>query len=176
MPGENSATDMASIEAISVVFAAVLVWLSALVQNVSNTWERGSKYVMSDRSVSPPLRGFFGRAMRTLANNIEFALMWVPPVVVKVIRDTGPIEGLNPGGGNFGPDGRYYVGLRGVRTIMAFPTGLDAAGQHVLPPGIVPFPRGFAFGHDSRLFLASAIGPNGEGDDTIVAFAPSGAI
>src|SRR5260221_6115160 len=34
------------------------------------------------RSVSPPLQGFFGRATRTLANNIESALMWVPPVVV----------------------------------------------------------------------------------------------
>jgi uncharacterized MAPEG superfamily protein len=82
MPGQNPAIDMASIEAISVVFAAVMVWLSALVQNVSNVSERGSKYVMSDRSVSPPLQGFFGRATRTLANNIESALMWVPPVVV----------------------------------------------------------------------------------------------
>jgi DNA-binding beta-propeller fold protein YncE len=93
-----------------------------------------------------------------------------------VVRDTGPIDGLNPGGGNFGPDGRYYVGLRGARTIMAFPAALDAAGEHVLPPGIVPFPRGFAFGGDGRLFLASGIGPNGEGDDTILAFAPGGAI
>jgi hypothetical protein len=25
-----------------------------------------------------------------------------------VVRDTGPVEHLNPGGGNFGPDGRYY--------------------------------------------------------------------
>jgi uncharacterized MAPEG superfamily protein len=82
MPGQNPAIDMASIEAISVVFAAVMVWLSALVQNVSNVSERGSKYVMSDRSVSPSLQGFFGRATRTLANNIEAALMWVPPVVV----------------------------------------------------------------------------------------------
>ena len=73
---------MASIEAISVVFAAVLVWLSALVQNLSNASERGSKYVMSDRSVSAPLQGFFGRATRTPANNVETALMWVPPVVV----------------------------------------------------------------------------------------------
>src|SRR5580658_9906509 len=29
-----------------------------------------------------------------------------------VVRDTGRIEGLNPGGGVFGPDGRYFVGLR----------------------------------------------------------------
>jgi hypothetical protein len=56
-----------------------------------------------------------------------------------VVRDTGPIEGLNPGGGNFGPDG-------------------------------------FAFGRDGRLFLASGIGPNGEGDDTIVALSPGGVI
>jgi hypothetical protein len=93
-----------------------------------------------------------------------------------VVRDTGPIEGLNPGGGNFGPDGRYYIGLRGAGTIMAFPLGLDAVGEHILPSGIVPFPRGFAFGRDGRLFLASGIGPNGEGDDTIVALSPGGVI
>jgi DNA-binding beta-propeller fold protein YncE len=92
----------------------------------------------------------------------------------KVVRDTGPIDGLNPGGGNFGPDGRYCVGLRGARTIMAFTTGLEGAGEQILPPGIVPFPRGFAFGRGGRLFLASGIGPNGEGDDTIRAFGPSG--
>jgi hypothetical protein len=91
----------------------------------------------------------------------------------RVVRDSGPVEGLNPGGGNFGPDGRYYVGVRSARTIMAFPTGFGATGENVLPPGIVPFPRGFAFGRDGKLFLASGTGPNGQGDDTIVAFAPS---
>jgi len=30
------------------------------------------------------------------------------------------LPGLNPGGGNLGSDGRYYVGLRSERTIMAF--------------------------------------------------------
>jgi hypothetical protein len=90
----------------------------------------------------------------------------------RVVRDTGRIEGLNPGGGNFGPDGRYFVGLRSTHTIMAFSTTLDAAGGHLLPPGIVPFPRGFAFGHDGQLFLASGIGPNGQGDNTVVAFTP----
>ena len=42
-----------------------------------------------------------------------------------------------------------------------------------MPPGVVPFPRGFAFGHDGRLFRASGIGPNAQGDNTILAF-PSG--
>jgi DNA-binding beta-propeller fold protein YncE len=93
-----------------------------------------------------------------------------------VVRDTGPIDGLNPGGGIFGPDRRYYVGLRSARTIMALARGFDAPGEHILTPGVVPFPRGFGFGHDGRLFLASGIGPNGEGDNTIVAVAPGGRI
>jgi hypothetical protein len=90
-----------------------------------------------------------------------------------VVRDTGPIEGLNPGGGNFGPDGRYYVGLRSARTVTAFRRTLDAPSEHFLAPGIVPFPRGFAFGRSGRLFLGSGIGPTGEGDNTILAFAPN---
>ena len=73
----------------------------------------------------------------------------------RVVRDSSAIEGLNPGGGNFGSDGRYYVG---ARTIMAFQSGLGATGEYVLPAGIVPLPRGFAFGRDGRLFLGSGIG------------------
>jgi hypothetical protein len=88
----------------------------------------------------------------------------------RVVRDTGRIEALNPGGGNFGPDGRYFVGLRSTRTIVALPNSLDRALEHVLPPQVVPFPRGFAFGHDGRLFLASGMGPDGQGDNAIVAF------
>jgi len=90
----------------------------------------------------------------------------------RVVRETGAIPGLNPGGGNFGPDGRYYVGLRAARTIMAFAPTLDAAGEAVLPSAVVPFPRGFDFGQDGTLFLASGIGPGGEGDNTILAFGP----
>ena len=85
MPGQNPFADMTSMEAISVIVAAVLVWLSALVQHMTNVKERGPQYVMSDRSVLPPMQGFFGRATRTLANNIESALMWVPPMVVILI-------------------------------------------------------------------------------------------
>jgi uncharacterized MAPEG superfamily protein len=81
----QNAADIVSIEAISVVFVALLVWLSALVQHFSNVSERGAQYAVSDRSVSPPMEGFFGRATRTLANNIESALMWAPPVVVILV-------------------------------------------------------------------------------------------
>jgi DNA-binding beta-propeller fold protein YncE len=90
----------------------------------------------------------------------------------RVVRETGALQGLNPGGGNFGPDGRYYVGLRAARTIMAFAPTLDGAGEAILPSPVVPFPRGFAFGLDGTLFLASGIGPSGEGDNTVLAFDP----
>ena len=90
----------------------------------------------------------------------------------RIVRDTGRIEGLNPGGGIFGPDGRYFVGLRSARTIIALSTSLDAAIEYLLPPGIVPFPRGFAFSHDGRLFLASGIGPDRQGDNIVLAFRP----
>jgi len=88
----------------------------------------------------------------------------------QIVRASRAIQGLNPGGGNLGPDGRYYVGLRGERSIMAFARQLDRPGEYILPPHVVPFPRGFAFGADGTLFLASGIGPGGEGDNTILAF------
>jgi len=87
--------------------------------------------------------------------------------------DSGPIMGLNPGGANFGPDGRLYVTTRTERSIEAFLPTLAAAPERILAAGIVPFPRGFAFASDGRLFLASGIGPNGEGERTIAAFSPN---
>jgi DNA-binding beta-propeller fold protein YncE len=92
----------------------------------------------------------------------------------KVVLDSGRIEGLDPGGGVFGPDGRYCVGLRGRRTILALPPGLDAPGEALLPDGVVPFPRGFGFGAGGELYLSSGIGPSGEGDNTITVFDRSG--
>jgi uncharacterized MAPEG superfamily protein len=86
MLSQTAFADGASIEAVSLIVAASLVWLSALVQHLTNVAERGTQYVVGDRSVSPPLDGFFGRATRTLANNIESAVMWVPPVVVILMQ------------------------------------------------------------------------------------------
>jgi hypothetical protein len=88
----------------------------------------------------------------------------------RVVRDSGVMAGLDPGGGNFGPDGRYYVGSRSSRTIVAFGPTLASLGEPALPLAVVQFPRGFAFGDDGTLFLASGIGPSGEGDNTILAF------
>jgi hypothetical protein len=62
----------------------------------------------------------------------------------EVQKDTGPINALDPGGGVFGPDGRYYVGSRRLRTVMALPARLDGPAIPYLPQEVVPFPRGFA--------------------------------
>jgi DNA-binding beta-propeller fold protein YncE len=93
-----------------------------------------------------------------------------------VVRDSGSIPGLDPGGAEFGPDGRYYLTARRQRTILAMPAGLDAEGDDLLPEAVVPFPRGFGFGPDERLYLSSGVGPSGEGDNTIVVFDRSGAL
>ncbi|HVZ29044.1 MAG TPA: MAPEG family protein [Asticcacaulis sp.] len=75
----------ASAEAASVIVAAGLVWLAAGVQHFSNIAQRGTSYVLSDRSVSPDMTGFFGRATRTLANNVESALMYVPAALIVIV-------------------------------------------------------------------------------------------
>jgi DNA-binding beta-propeller fold protein YncE len=93
-----------------------------------------------------------------------------------VRRDSGRIPELDPGGAEFGPDGRYYLTVRRQRTIRAMPAALDAAGDYLLPEAIVPFPRGFGFGPDGRLYLSSGVGPSGKGDNTIVVFDRSGAL
>jgi hypothetical protein len=91
-----------------------------------------------------------------------------------VILDSGRIHELDPGGGVFGPDGRYYITLRSRRTILSLPANLGDAGMSVLPDEIVQFPRGFGFGPEGQLYLSSGIGPSGEGDNTIAVFSNDG--
>jgi DNA-binding beta-propeller fold protein YncE len=86
-----------------------------------------------------------------------------------VARDSGRITGLDPGGGTFGPDGRYYLGTRRRRTILAMPATLSGNGENLLPDDVVPFPRGFGFGRDGLLYLAS-------GDNTILVFDRAGTL
>ena len=56
------------------------------------------------------------------------------------------------------------------------PAGLNGEGEFLLPEGIVPFPRGFGFGLDGRLYLASGVAPSGQGDNTIAVFDRSGTL
>jgi DNA-binding beta-propeller fold protein YncE len=113
-------------------------------------------------SVEPLERLLFVNSGRDRVLALDFA--------ARVVRDTGPIAGLNPGGGLLGPDGRYYVGSRSSRTILAFAKDLVTPATSILPSGVVPFPRGFTFSSDGRVLLASGIGPRGEGDNSIALF------
>jgi DNA-binding beta-propeller fold protein YncE len=88
----------------------------------------------------------------------------------RVVRDSGPMADLDPGGAVLGPDGRVYVTARRRRTIVGLPGMLDGPLDPLFPEGIVPFPRGFAFGLDGSVYLASGVGPSGRGDNTIVVF------
>jgi hypothetical protein len=88
----------------------------------------------------------------------------------RVVRDSGPMADLDPGGAVFGRDGRFYVTMRRRGTILGISATLDGHAEPRLPEGIVPFPRGFGFGRDGSLYLASGIGPSGEGDNTILVF------
>ena len=72
-------------ESISIIFAAMLVWLAVIVQHITNVVLRGVTYVTGDRSMAPPTNGFFGRATRTLANNVEAAVMYIPPTILIVL-------------------------------------------------------------------------------------------
>jgi DNA-binding beta-propeller fold protein YncE len=88
----------------------------------------------------------------------------------RVARDSRPMADLDPGGAVFGPDGRFYLTARRRRTILGIAATLDDGAEPLLPEAIVPFPRGFGFGRDGTVYLASGIGPSGEGDNTIVVF------
>jgi hypothetical protein len=59
---------------------------------------------------------------------------------------------------------------------LAMPAALDGDRELLLPEGIVPFPRGFGFASDGRVYLASGVGPSGQGDNTIVVFDRDGAL
>jgi DNA-binding beta-propeller fold protein YncE len=103
-----------------------------------------------------------------------------------VVLDSEPIPGLDPGGAVFGPDGRYYVTMRGRRTVGVLPAELDDDVEGYLPDNIVPFPRGCAFGPDGRLYLASGAPPSAEppsaepraggADNTILVFDRAGTL
>jgi DNA-binding beta-propeller fold protein YncE len=88
----------------------------------------------------------------------------------EVILDSKRIPGLDPGGGRLGPDGRYFLTARGQGSVRGMPASLDDHGELVVPENSVAFPRGFDFGRGGQLYLASGIGPSGQGDNTIVVF------
>ena len=77
----------------------------------------------------------------------------------EVALDSGRIDDLDPGGAVFGPDGRYYVGLRRRRNHS---TGALARVFAPDPATGFPRPRGLRFGSDGRLYCV--------GQDHVIAF------
>ena len=73
--------------------------------------------------------------------------------------------GLNPGGGTFGPDCRYYLGLRSRRRILGWPPPLTAARNLFCPMVSSRSRAGSALPRGGWLYLASGIGPSGDGQD-----------
>ena len=53
---------------------------------------------------------------------------------------------------------------------MALPARSTDPSVRTLLPEVVPFPRGFAFAPDGRIFLASGRSPSGRGENTIKVF------
>jgi len=72
-------------EYLSIVFAGALIWLSALVQHINTGRTKGPAFALSDRSEALPDSGFTGRSARTLRNNIESALMYLPPMLIIIL-------------------------------------------------------------------------------------------
>ena len=69
--------------------------------------------------------------------------------------------------------GRFYVAMRRRRTILGISAMLDGNAEPLLPEAVVAFPRGFGFGPDGNLYLASGIAASGEGDNTILVIRPA---
>jgi uncharacterized MAPEG superfamily protein len=79
-------------EIFSIAFTGALVWLCALAQNVDHAIKLGPQFVMSDRSGRPSENGFAGRAARTLQNNLESAVMFIPVTMgVILLHKTSPL-------------------------------------------------------------------------------------
>jgi DNA-binding beta-propeller fold protein YncE len=85
------------------------------------------------------------------------------------------IQGLNPGGGKFGWDGRYYVGSRTLKSVIAFDLSGRRDPSTFVAPSLVAFPRGIATSSTKDTYVASGTNPvTGEGRNTILRFDPLG--
>jgi DNA-binding beta-propeller fold protein YncE len=93
----------------------------------------------------------------------------------RFLRALADVPGLDPGGGKFGLDGRYYVGSRSQQSIIAFEIAPDSRPSIFVPGGTVGFPRGLACSPDGNYFLAGGVDPvTGNGRNTIYRFDVSG--
>jgi len=87
------------------------------------------------------------------------------------------IEGLNPGGVKFGRDGRFYVGARTAKSIVAYDVVGGKPPSTFVPGTFVKFPRGLAASPDGFMYLASGTNPaTGDGQNTVLRFKEDGSL
>jgi hypothetical protein len=85
------------------------------------------------------------------------------------------VPGLNPGGSKFGKDGRFYVGSRSQRRVIAIDVLKHTPPETFILGTYVTFPRGLAVAPTGELYLASGTDPvTGEGQNTILRFTEDG--
>lgn len=94
----------------------------------------------------------------------------------RVALDSGRIDGLDPGGGTFGPDGRTTSAYGGAGRSSPCLLVSTKEENSFFPTGSSHSRGGFGFGADGELYLASGVGPSGEGENTIAVFDQGGAL
>ncbi len=108
---------------------------------------------------------------RVVVNNGDDRILVLDAQSGSLERALPPIQGLNPGGGKFGHDGRYYVTARTWKNIMAFDVNGESDPVVFVPGGLVTFPRGLAQSASGDWYLSSGADPvSGEGQNTILRF------
>ncbi len=110
-----------------------------------------------------------------VVNNGDNRILKIDPKAGSLIDALPPLAGLNPGGGKFGSDGRYYVGSRTLKSVIAFDLSGKRGPSTFVPAGLIAFPRGIAISPTRDTYVASGTDPaTGEGRNTILRFSPSG--
>lgn len=66
----------------AILTAGALVFFSAAIQHLNTVTANGIAFAFTDRSTPLSREGFAGRAARTLQNNLESAVMFVPPAIL----------------------------------------------------------------------------------------------
>jgi DNA-binding beta-propeller fold protein YncE len=106
-----------------------------------------------------------------LVNNGDDRILKFEAASGKFLGSLSFRPGLDPGGGKFGWDGRYYVGSRSEKSIIAFDVAGDGEPSIFVPGTFAKFPRGLAASSSGALYVASGTHPvTGEGQNTILRF------
>lgn len=110
-----------------------------------------------------------------VVNNGDDRILKLDAKTGVLVKGLPRLPGLNPGGGKFDWDGRYYVGSRTLKRVIAFDLSGERDPSTWAPESLVAFPRGIAVSGARNIYVASGTNPaTGEGRNTILRFDPMG--